>query len=335
MSKKIFFLPSGSKDLPTSRMKVYNLAEDLKEVGVSTTVIDAQLPDRTKAGILSEIKPSDIIYVQKGLNHFNLQILTTLKYLKKTCTLVYCISDRITKEDVFLARRAKKVIVSSAALRKKMLKINKSVHLVFTPIDLDFYKPPIKKTRRDHVKIIWTEYYAPAYANDICALSHVLHKLHSRSNAEFIIQGWRERGWKNGGYDSAIEKVEASFKFAKYKYARPYGEFVKAGIPILQDSDIAIFPFNQEMNKGAHNARCAMACGVAVVASRNNTHPNIITDGVDGFLAQTSKEWMEKLELLIARPDVREKVAKMGLCTVRSKFSRRAYMERIRAVLEI
>jgi glycosyltransferase involved in cell wall biosynthesis len=47
----------------------------------------------------------------------------------------------------------------------------------------------------------------------------------------------------------------------------------------------------------------------------------IITDGVNGFLAATEDEWIEKLSLLIKSPELRRKLGMAGRNTVQERYS--------------
>jgi len=48
--------------------------------------------------------------------------------------------------------------------------------------------------------------------------------------------------------------------------------------------------------------------GVPTVAVANRTFSEAISDGVDGFLAKDTDEWVQKLEKLILEPNLRQKM---------------------------
>jgi glycosyltransferase involved in cell wall biosynthesis len=64
-----------------------------------------------------------------------------------------------------------------------------------------------------------------------------------------------------------------------------------------------------------------MACGVPVVASAVGVNREIIQDGVNGFLASTEDEFVEKLQRLLTDPDLRRRIAEAGRRTIVERYS--------------
>ena len=52
------------------------------------------------------------------------------------------------------------------------------------------------------------------------------------------------------------------------------------------------------------------ASGLPVVASPVGTNPDHLVDGKSGFLANSSNEWVDKISMLIANPDLRKQMGK-------------------------
>lgn len=64
-----------------------------------------------------------------------------------------------------------------------------------------------------------------------------------------------------------------------------------------------------------------LAAETAGVASPVGANRDLIRDGVNGYLAKTDQEWVEKLSLLIKYPDLRKRLANNGRETVESQYS--------------
>jgi glycosyltransferase involved in cell wall biosynthesis len=78
-----------------------------------------------------------------------------------------------------------------------------------------------------------------------------------------------------------------------------------------------------------------MACGVPVVASAVGVNREIIEDGVNGFLASTETEWIEKLGRLLADRDLRRRFAEAGRRTIDERYSLRVHAPTLAATLRM
>ena len=76
-----------------------------------------------------------------------------------------------------------------------------------------------------------------------------------------------------------------------------------------------------------------MACGVPVVASAVGVNRDIIQDGVNGFLASTDGEWVEKLGRLLADPEIRRRFGEAGRRTIEERYSLRVHAPTLVATL--
>jgi glycosyltransferase involved in cell wall biosynthesis len=88
--------------------------------------------------------------------------------------------------------------------------------------------------------------------------------------------------------------------------------------------DIGLFPLFDVQDsciRGFLKALVYMSGEAAVIASPRGQVPELIKDGVNGMLANTTKEWIDKLERLIADHELRRRIASAGLETVRRDFS--------------
>ncbi len=92
----------------------------------------------------------------------------------------------------------------------------------------------------------------------------------------------------------------------------------------LSEFDIGIMPLpDDEWAKGKCGLKGLqyMALGIPTVMSPVGVNAEIIQDGVNGFLASSVQEWVNKLSVLIESPELRKKTGDAGLATVVEKYS--------------
>ena len=77
-----------------------------------------------------------------------------------------------------------------------------------------------------------------------------------------------------------------------------------------------------------------MACGVPVVAAAVGVNRQIIQDGVNGFLASTEDEWVEKLGALIRSAELRKRIGLAGRATVEERYSATVQAPRVFEVFQ-
>jgi glycosyltransferase involved in cell wall biosynthesis len=92
----------------------------------------------------------------------------------------------------------------------------------------------------------------------------------------------------------------------------------------LESFDIGIMPLpDDEWVKGKCGLKglSYMAVEVPTVMSAVGVNTQIIQDGLNGFLAKTNEDWVEKLSLLIESFDLRKKLGAAGRNTVENNYS--------------
>jgi len=99
---------------------------------------------------------------------------------------------------------------------------------------------------------------------------------------------------------------------------------LKKDIAEFQDLDIGIYPLpDNEWVKGKTGFKTVqyMAAGVPCVVSRVGRNIEIVKNRVNGFLASSQQEWIDRLSCLIENPKLREEIGLAGRKTVEEKFS--------------
>jgi glycosyltransferase involved in cell wall biosynthesis len=110
----------------------------------------------------------------------------------------------------------------------------------------------------------------------------------------------------------------------------------------LNSFDIGIMPLpDDEWARGKCGLKglSYMACGVPAVMSNVGVNPQIIDNGVNGFLVKDENEWLEVLAKLIGNSDLRKKIGEAGRKTVVEKYSvlanRDKYLDAFNRVLKL
>ena len=104
----------------------------------------------------------------------------------------------------------------------------------------------------------------------------------------------------------------------------------------LRALDIGIMPLPDNpwtRGKCACKALQYMGLGIPTVCSPVGINSEIIEDGVNGLLADSTDEWIEKLTQLLRSADLRSHIGLAGRATVEAKFSARVQAPRVFEVL--
>ena len=78
-----------------------------------------------------------------------------------------------------------------------------------------------------------------------------------------------------------------------------------------------------------------MSMEIPVVCSPVGVNRKIVTEGVNGFVAQRPEEWVEKISLLLSDPALRRRIGREGRRTVEAHYSVRENASRFFEILEL
>jgi glycosyltransferase involved in cell wall biosynthesis len=107
-------------------------------------------------------------------------------------------------------------------------------------------------------------------------------------------------------------------------------------VELFNTCDVGVYPLaDDEWSKGKCGFKAIefMACGVPVIAAAVGVNCDIIQDGVNGFLASTDDEWVDKLGRLLSDPALRRRFAVEGRRTVERSYSLRVNAPRLAETL--
>ncbi len=264
---------------------------------------------------------SDLIFIHLEAFPFGPPFLEYIfaKILRKK--IIYDLDDAIYLSNASTANRFLKYL-------KCPSKIQKIIKMSYYVITCNEYLGVYAKGLNNRVTVIHTSLDIEKFAPII------------KNRSGDIVIGW-VGSHSTAGY---LERLKSVFlKLAeKYKFTLKIvgaGDF-KIDIPNLnivtldwslndeikqfQSLDIGIYPLPDiEWTKGKSGFKTIQYMSVAVpcVVSNVGANRDIIKDGVNGYIAETEKEWIEKISKLIESSELRRNIGLEGRKTVGEKFS--------------
>jgi len=213
-----------------------------------------------------------------------------------------------------LIRMADRVIAGNVYLADYALQFNRAVTIIPTTIDTEEYKP-VKKSTVGPVCIGWSGSVTtiPHFRPVVPALKRLKEKYGERVTFRVIGDGTYR---------------EPSLGIRGLPWRR------ETELDDLRAMDIGLMPLpDDEWARGKCGLKGLqyMALGIPAVMSPVGVNTEIIEDGVNGFLAGTEEEWVEKLSRLVEDPALREQLGAAGRKTVVERYSvfsqRERYLE--------
>lgn len=325
---KVLFLTIGSNKIASTRFRVIQYLEGLSRYGVEVTHVTIPNAFIKRVGLIRHLHGNDLIVIQKKL--FSEWELGLIKRVNPN--IVFDFDDNITAPSSKNAgrkdsrqlknekrfgdtlRSAKFVIAGNSFLKDMALPYNPNVAVVPTPIDTERYLPAGKK-KRDEVVVGW---------------------IGSKWNLFYLkeIQGALRRlclGYNNVRLvvvcDQPFEADGVNVEFRPWEMAREISD--------LQEFDIGIMPLtmdNWSLGKCGFKLLQYMAVSIPVVASPVGANSEIVSHGLNGYLAGTEDEWVESLKRLVEDADLRVKMGSAGRKIVEERYSVRACLPMLKDI---
>lgn len=347
---RILFLTAGSKHLASSRIRVYQYLPYLRLRWISWSVIQWDSERHTKAAInLSKSLGKRDIALKRfchGLKIIKLMLLApfyNIIFIQKVLLpiwvqrIIRILNDKIvfdfddaiyytgyasgkTKEgsgNESMAKRrfahtieiSKCVILTNRYTKEYAQQYNTNTNMVTItgPIDADRYFPK-PKVGSDKIVIGWIGSPATTpYINLLDGPLKSLSKRYPNVTIELI-----------GASPIAIEGVRIKVKEWR----------LDTEVEHLQNFDIGIMPLPDDewtQGKGGYKLLQYMAVGIPCVASPVGINQEIISDGINGYLARSDGDWEEKLSILVENRELRRSMGKKGRQIAVAKYSFKAY----------
>jgi glycosyltransferase involved in cell wall biosynthesis len=209
------------------------------------------------------------------------------------------------------------VIVGNEMLAEFARQHNKNVSVIPITIDTERYRAQMPaKPASEKVVVGWS--------GSVTTVPHLellrgpLHRLQTRTAYELSVIG---------ALEPAMNGVPFSFK--------PWRQ--ESEVEDLQRFDIGIMPLPDDRwtRLRSHlKVRQYMGIGIPTVASPVGIMPELIQDGVNGFLATTPEEWVDKLDNLIKDSRLRRRLGEAAYQTIEDRYSTRVWAPKVAEIFE-
>jgi glycosyltransferase involved in cell wall biosynthesis len=209
-----------------------------------------------------------------------------------------------TSKPAAIVRRSRRVTVGNAYLADFARAHNPAVDVVPTAVDTDRFVPRPRAAREGPLVVGWIG--SPTTFAYLQGLSDVLRCVAARQL--FVL--------KVSGAGRPVEFPGLNVVEVPWSLDRE--------VELFNTCDIGVYPLTDDdwaRGKCGFKAIQFMACGVPVVASAVGVNREIVQDGVNGFLAATPEEWVEKLERLLTDGALRASFREAGRRTIEEGYS--------------
>jgi len=343
----ILFFTKGDKTMPSSRYRVWFVAERLQKqydwkfdilhsIGYSAFSISfSRFKLLFTLCYKLQTTNYDIFFVHKSLYPWDvvLLILAAKKILGKK--LVYDLDDaewiHSPRKSRMLARYADVVFCGSHEILAWAKKYNSNYVFIPTVVDADIYRlHTVAHANRELFTIGWIgQGKAHFKAGNFIILRGMFEKLIKHDvRFRFVLVGAQD-----------YEPLKTFFVHVPCEVI-----FVDNAKWIREDAvpaliqkyqfDIGVMPLQDTL---FNRAKCAfkaieyMACGVPVVASPVGEANYIIQNGENGFLADTPEEWVSIIKTLIEDYSLRKRMGEAGQKLIQEQYSYEHIIPRIQS----
>jgi glycosyltransferase involved in cell wall biosynthesis len=223
---------------------------------------------------------------------------------------------KFVKKTEAICRLSSHVLVGNEELASYARRFNPNVTVVPITIDMDEYTPRPPGTSGNAVPVIgWTGSYSTV--SHLETARSALEKLATRRKFRMNVMG--ADAYSLAGVPTRAERWQSERE-----------------VPFLHGCDIGIMPLPEDpwVKLRSHlKVRQFMAVGVPCVASPVGIIRELIQEGVNGFLASSESEWVEKLSLLIDDPELRARMGEKARATILEKYSGYAWAQTVARIL--
>ncbi|HYU77379.1 MAG TPA: glycosyltransferase [Vicinamibacterales bacterium] len=272
--------------------------------------------------ILPRLNQYDLVFLYREIIPLGPPILELAIAKRQSPPLVYDFDDAIflpavsdankailflkdTSKAAAIVRHSRRVTVGNAYLAEFARAYNPAVEVVPTAVDTTKFVPRAAASRSDEPPVIgWIG--SPTTFAYLEGLTPVLRKLATRRRFVLKVSGAGRPVSFPG-----LEVADVPWSLAHE-------------VELFNTCDIGVYPLTDDAwsrGKCGFKAIQFMACGVPVVAAAVGVNREIVQDGINGFLASTPEEWVEKLDRLLTDEALRARMRLAARRTIEERYS--------------
>ncbi len=214
---------------------------------------------------------------------------------------------------------SKAVIVNNEYNKKFAEQFAKDIYIITSPIDTQRYRPDnesLPQKDREGVTIGWIgSATTTIYLN---SLKDVFRTLSQKYKITLKLIG------------------AANFDIPEVKIVKKKWH-LNTEVSELQGFNIGIMPLSDSdwtKGKGGFKLLQYLSMGIPAVTTPVGINTEIVQNGINGFLANSDEEWIQKLSRLIEDHRLRDELGKQGRQTVEERFSLKVNAPKLLKVLE-
>lgn len=313
---RVLVFPFGDITTPSSRVRAFHVAEELRKLGADVRVCGgARLPRlanlaRKFADLALWLPWCDVLFFNKSAHRTTYPVLKLAKLLGKKVIFDVDDSEFLGRHGAWFDRFFREcdlVVAGSHFVLDHARKLNRSAILIPTSVRPDDYPQKRGYQHPGPVVIGWT-----GTAGNLRYLDVVRRPLERLAKRHAIVLRLIT-DWRNASHAPLagvkVDRIPWRLETANAELAR-----FDIGLMPLEDTPWA-------RGKCSFKAIEYMACGVPAVISAVGENNYLVKDGRDGFLAKTETDWERKLEKLIRDVKFREHMGKAGRKTVEQRYN--------------
>lgn len=287
---------------------------------------------------LFSIKKGDIIYLQRTVvNKYFFVIMVAYLFLFRR-KMILDIDDPVYLYNFFktktFAQMADAVVTCTHGQAEWAKEYNSNVHIIHISLEFPVYEKFMKDYSSTNAPCIigWVG-NGPEHVKNLEILASVFRKLLVTDHPDFKFVLIGALG------DKSVYDVFQNIDGLNVEFIDSLEWTDPESVPReIQKFDIGVLPHQSEgeWNKSKTTLKVLqyMACEVASISSAFGEISYMIEDGVNGYIAHSEEEWVQKLQKLLSDMELRERFGHAGRELVRQQYSYEAIIPHIIKILK-